>query len=298
MICEMIHARLDAYRTGELPPDEAAVVTTHLRACAGCTALLADLRALAGAAPALRTTLPATVARAVLARTGDAFGMVETALGPVWVGFSPRGITLIHVGEEEPAGFAERYARRRRRPARPAAVPERYAAAVRAAAAGETARPAPLDLSGLGEFEQAVLPLLAGIPRGQVRTYAWLAAAAGRPRASRAIGNAMARNPVPLLLPCHRVVPSGGGIGRYAFSSAVKRALLQREGVPLADLENLARRGVRYLGCRGTGIYCLPTCRAIQRARPENRMPFASPAAAEAAGYRACRQCRPVPLAS
>ena len=298
MTCETVREHLDAFRTGELPAATAASVAAHLAGCQSCAAALADIETLAARAAELRRAAPPAILEAVLAGTGDGFGVVETALGPVWVGFSPRGLTLIHVGADEPASFAERYRRRLRRTARPAPVPDRYAAAVRAAAAGEPARPVPIDLSGLGPFEQTVLPLLARIPRGEVRTYTWLAGEAGRPRAVRAVGNAMARNPVPLLLPCHRVVPSNGGIGNYGFGSPMKRTLLEREGVPLAELDDLARRGVHYLGCSTTGIYCLPTCHAIRRARPEHRRPFASAAAADAAGYRPCRQCRPVPLAS
>jgi methylated-DNA-[protein]-cysteine S-methyltransferase len=64
-----------------------------------------------------------------------------------------------------------------------------------------------------------------------VQTYAWLARKAGRPRAARAVGNTMARNPIPILIPCHRVVPAAGGIGNYGLGAAVKRALLKREGV-------------------------------------------------------------------
>ena len=73
----------------------------------------------------------------------------------------------------------------------------------------------------------------ARIPRGEVRTYGELAAIVGRPRAARAVGTAMARNPVPLLVPCHRVVPSSGGVGNYGFGSDLKAKLLAGEGVVL-----------------------------------------------------------------
>ena len=85
-------------------------------------------------------------------------------------------------------------------------------------------------MTGLTTFQQKILRLLQTIPRGEVRTYAWLARKAGRPRAARAVGNVMAGNPVPWLLPCHRVVPSQGGVGNYAFGSKMKRDLLHREG--------------------------------------------------------------------
>ena len=78
-------------------------------------------------------------------------------------------------------------------------------------------------------FTVAVLEALRGVRAGERCTYAELAAAAGRPRAVRAVASVMARNRVPLLLPCHRVVPSSGGTGRYGWGDAVKVALLDAE---------------------------------------------------------------------
>ena len=91
----------------------------------------------------------------------------------------------------------------------------------------------PVDLSSRSAFHQEVLRATARIPRGEVRTYGELAEIVGRPRAARAVGTAMARNPVPLLVPCHRVVPSSGGVGNYGFGSGLKAKLLAGEGVVL-----------------------------------------------------------------
>ena len=91
----------------------------------------------------------------------------------------------------------------------------------------------PVDLSSRSDFHQEVLRATARIPRGEVRTYGELAAIVGRPRAARAVGTAMARNPVALLVPCHRVVPSSGGVGNYGFGSDLKAKLLAGEGVVL-----------------------------------------------------------------
>jgi O-6-methylguanine DNA methyltransferase len=78
-------------------------------------------------------------------------------------------------------------------------------------------------------FTRAVLEALTRVPVGARCTYAELAAAAGRPRAVRAAASVMARNRVPLVLPCHRVVPTGGGTGRYGWGEDVKVALLAAE---------------------------------------------------------------------
>ena len=98
------------------------------------------------------------------------------------------------------------------------------------------------DLSGSTEFERKVFAALAKVRRGVVISYGELAAAAGSPRAARAVGSALGKNPIPILLPCHRVVASNG-IGGYGGSAArawrpagqdpiaFKRALLASEGV-------------------------------------------------------------------
>lgn len=97
--------------------------------------------------------------------------------------------------------------------------------------------PATIDLRFVrGDFRRDVLRACAAIPEGQTRTYGELAAAAGRPRAARAVGTAMATNPLPPLVPCHRVVRGDGRIGNYgAGGTARKIEMLTREGVPIRD---------------------------------------------------------------
>ena len=86
------------------------------------------------------------------------------------------------------------------------------------------------------EFQRACWTACRSIPRGEVRTYAWLAAATGRPGAARAAGQAMRRNPLPVVVPCHRVVGTGAWVGGYAGDArpgsemvAVKALLLATE---------------------------------------------------------------------
>jgi methylated-DNA-[protein]-cysteine S-methyltransferase len=80
-------------------------------------------------------------------------------------------------------------------------------------------------------FRRVVLERLREVPRGETITYGALAARAGNPRAARAVGTACARNPVPIVVPCHRVLPGSGGIGNYGGGPERKRALLTLEGV-------------------------------------------------------------------
>ena len=80
-------------------------------------------------------------------------------------------------------------------------------------------------------FQQAVLRAEHAIPRGRVSTYGLIARHLGKPGAARAVGNALAANPFPLIVPCHRAVRSDGALGGYQGGPAMKRALLEREGI-------------------------------------------------------------------
>jgi methylated-DNA-[protein]-cysteine S-methyltransferase len=90
-----------------------------------------------------------------------------------------------------------------------------------------------LDLALSRGFRRTVLEHLAQLPYGHTTTYAELAAESGSPRAWRAVGSAMATNPIPIVVPCHRVLSTGGGLGGYGGGLDAKRWLLTHEGVPV-----------------------------------------------------------------
>lgn len=83
----------------------------------------------------------------------------------------------------------------------------------------------------LTKFQKKVLIATLGIPRGEVRTYAWVAGKTGSPRAARAVGNTLSKNPYAPQVPCHRVIASDGSIGGYSGGVAEKRRLLAKEKV-------------------------------------------------------------------
>ena len=89
----------------------------------------------------------------------------------------------------------------------------------------------PLDLSAGTPFQQKVWRQIKKIPKGQTRSYAWLAKMAGKPKAFRAAANACGANPIPILIPCHRVIRSDGSIGGFSGPLRLKKLLLRREGV-------------------------------------------------------------------
>jgi methylated-DNA-[protein]-cysteine S-methyltransferase len=84
-------------------------------------------------------------------------------------------------------------------------------------------------LTGGTEFEKAVWHALMEIPYGETRTYKWLAEKIGKPNASRAVGQALSRNPIPIIIPCHRIIESDGTIGGYSGGIDIKRRLLDIE---------------------------------------------------------------------
>ena len=79
------------------------------------------------------------------------------------------------------------------------------------------------------EFDMNVWLTLQEVPYGETRTYKWLAEKVGKPAASRAVGQALSRNPLPILLPCHRIIESDGAIGGYSGGADIKRRLLEIE---------------------------------------------------------------------
>jgi O-6-methylguanine DNA methyltransferase len=238
---------------------------------------------------------PATILPAVLDRAGvgDAYGRIDTPIGPAFIAYTVRGISVVML-RVSAAEFENAFRARFGRPIRRVTeIPPRLVAGLTRHLRGTGRSALRFDLRGVSEFERAVLRKALEIPRGEVRPYAWIAREIGRPRAVRAVGTALAQNPIPVLIPCHRVVRSDGSIGNYGYGSAAKRTVLAAEGVDVETLEALARSGVHYYGSDTTRIYCFPSCRHARRVSDRHRVLFHSTTEAAGAGYRPCRVCRP-----
>ncbi len=109
-----------------------------------------------------------------------------------------------------------------------------------------------LDLAGMTPFAGRVLDVVRRIPFGTLRSYKWVAREAGSPKAARAVGQVLARNPLPIVVPCHRVVESDGTLGGYSGGGTdMKRRLIEIEngqlGLEFAETEREARERVRFL---------------------------------------------------
>jgi O-6-methylguanine DNA methyltransferase len=249
----------------------------------------------------LAASAPASVATGALVELGlaDHYAATDSPLGPVFVAWNGRGVSWLGRADD-PATFEAEVAAHTGRPiSRTAELPPRLARAIDRRLAGDRRARIALDLRGATSFEAAVWRKALEIPRGEVRPYGWVAAEIGHPKAVRAVGTALAHNPIPLVVPCHRVVRSDGTIGQYSLGgSANKRRILQSEGLDVGRLEAEAAAGIRYIGSDTTHIVCHPTCRDARRVTERHRVPFASLAEAAAAGYRPCRHCRPVSIAA
>ncbi|HEY3164194.1 MAG TPA: methylated-DNA--[protein]-cysteine S-methyltransferase [Candidatus Limnocylindrales bacterium] len=245
----------------------------------------------------LREPAPPGLAHATLVVVGlaDDYAVISSPVGPLRVAWNGRGVSEVSGAADDAAFEGRFFARTGRRARRVAELPADLARKVERRLAGDRHNRIALDLRGTTPFEQAVWMKALEIPRGEVRPYGWIAAEIGRPKAVRAVGTALGHNPVPLIVPCHRVVRSDGMIGQYSLGGPEnKRTILAEEGADPTLLETLARAGVRYFGSDTTHIYCLPTCRDARRVTERHLVHFGSAKAASAAGYRPCLHCRPL----
>lgn len=229
-------------------------------------------------------------AQAITAR----YATVMTPIGEVYIAYHGRIICGVGMGTDD-ASFERRcFERLGVYPQRDAEAPAWLATRVHNHLTGRRAFKDGVDLGGLTPFQQRVLHKVREIPRGEVRTYAWVAREIGFPRAVRAVGSALGKNPLPLLIPCHRVIRSAGSLGEYAAGGPErKHHLLTFEGIDLAELTALMQRGLRFRGSRNTHIFCFPTCYSRKWAKDRHTVYFASAAEARRAGYRPCKLCRP-----
>src|SRR5262245_13864981 len=155
---------------------------------------------------------------------GDAYGVVEGPIGRTWVAHNDHGVAFTFVTDDEDE-FVTRHQGRLPRRLRRAAVPGELASAI---AASDGSRLL-VDLRHTAPFQRDVLEATRRVPTGETRSYRWVAEQIGRPAAVRAVGTALARNPIPIVIPCHRIVRGDGDVGSYLFGSDRKRLLLQIE---------------------------------------------------------------------
>jgi methylated-DNA-[protein]-cysteine S-methyltransferase len=163
-----------------------------------------------------------------------AYAPVDSPVGTLLLAATPRGVVRVGFSTEDADDVLDELAQRLS--PRVLEAPARLDAARRELEEYFEGRRHGFDLTldwslaGAG-FRRKVLRATARIPFGEVRTYRQMAVTAGSPRAYRAAGNALGSNPIPVIVPCHRVLASGGGLGGYGGGLDIKQQLLKLEGV-------------------------------------------------------------------
>ena len=223
----------------------------------------------------------------------DRYTICPSAIGDVYVAWSTPGVSAVRLAGDEPsfeAWYTGRFARR----VVPAVEDDPVSTAARAKLRGERIT-VPIDLRDCSPFEQRVLNTAAEIGRGNARPYRWLAREIGAPDATRAVGNALGRNPVPLLIPCHRVIRTDCSVGGYVFGSEAKRTLLESEGLDFDAVEKFVGDGFRYVAT-DDGAFCLPTCGNIvtRLGVVPGYFGLRTLEEAHAHGLAPCTSCRPI----
>ena len=167
--------------------------------------------------------------------TGIAYAHMDSPIGPVWVATAERGICAVGLGERQPERFfawLTRHMGPEPRREDPAALAQALTQLGEYFAGTRLAFDLELDARGT-PFQEAVWGEIARIPYGTTITYGEIAQRIGRPRAPRAVGAAVGANPLSILIPCHRVIGSGGTLTGYGGGLDAKAALLKLEGVLL-----------------------------------------------------------------
>jgi len=221
---------------GDAPPS--AATRAWLATAAGQKSLAGHRRALAGLeAWGAVTKRPPTARRqttrsAVNDEPVVYVGALTTPVGRVLAAIGPKGVVGVSFGRSTRT-FGATLARRHR--ARIVRADARLAEVERELGeyfGGERRRlTLAVDLAGVSPFQRRVLAAARRIPAGRVVSYGELARRIGQPGASRAVGQALGHNPIPIIIPCHRIVAGGGGLGGYVGGAKVKRTLLALEGV-------------------------------------------------------------------
>ena len=305
--CREIEPGLVAVAAGEAMPPTAEAVEAHVARCAPCRDELDRYREIEGLVADLRRAAPVggdpTLARAELeSRLADlrsrmvAFGVFSSPLGPILIARSELGVSMVEYLESDAAASRLRHLAGAEAVEDEAATEPLFRDLLDYLGGRRTQFEWPLDLRWVrGDFQRRVLEATARLPYGAVTSYARIAREIDAPSASRAVAQALRWNPVPIAIPCHRVIGSSGSLTGYAGSKIdLKERLLTLEGVPVATggHSHVERRAM-YVRYRGEAEYCVPTCGALPVTPLAELTLFGSRARAEAVGLTPCSSCRP-----
>ncbi|HSB42567.1 MAG TPA: methylated-DNA--[protein]-cysteine S-methyltransferase [Methylomirabilota bacterium] len=308
-VCRVIEPDLLSVAAGEAGSTATARVQAHVADCGPCREELAQYRALEGMMQTLRRAPrgddDATLARAQLAsRLADlrsrmvSFGIFPSPLGRILIGRSEQGVALVQYLPAS-GGLPDHVRRLLGEDAvEDRAATEALQAELTEYLEGRRARlDWPLDLRRMRSgFQRRVLEATAALPYGAVTSYAGIAARIGSPAAVRPVAQALRWNPLPIVIPCHRVIGSSGALTGYAGRHVdLKQRLLAVEGVRAVPARDDFRidRTAMYTMMTGDQEYCVPTCGSLPSQPLSKLTLFGTRERAEAAGFAPCTVCRP-----
>jgi methylated-DNA-[protein]-cysteine S-methyltransferase len=309
--CADIEHDLIAAATGEADALTERRVRQHVGGCAPCGGEYERYRAIERAVGAWRDVpAPAEVAAGARARLEARLGELKrrivtyrifpSPLGNILIALSDRGVSLVeYLGRHRDLAYSCLSRRPDVEAIEDGAELEALSRELLEYLEGKRTRlDWPLDLRlARSDFHRTVLRATAGIPHGAVMSYAGVACEVGKPSATRAVAQALRHNPLPIVIPCHRVIGSSGSLTGYAGDKIdLKERLLAVEGVSTVKAPHHARvpRGAMYVRYPGDSSYCLPTCPSLGTLEHPHRLVFfGSRERAEAAGLAPCSTCRP-----
>jgi len=220
--------------------------------------------------------------------------VIESSIGRLLAAQSPRGLVALRFMDSNDTASVLTAVRRRFDVVEDDVVASEIGGEIERLMQGDTgavsARAVDLSLVE-SNFQRRALARLRRVPAGSVISYQGLAAAIGVPSGQRAIGNTVASNPVPIYVPCHRVIRSDGSLGNYGGGPERKLKLLRAEGFSV-DLQRRVPPDAVY-GHWVSHIFCRPTCSAVRRAERRQWLIFTNPERAQQFGMRACKLCHP-----
>ena len=242
--CDLAVDAMPGHLCGDLSAPEERWLEDHVHSCGYCARMLAsftDATARLDAVvdtPLARSTPPPPAASLLGLHEGR-YGFMDTPVGPVLIVVTDQGVAEIAYLANSAPHDAIREIEQRGILAfeRQAAVREVIDQLNDYFHGRLTTFHVPVDLYGVSDFTKLVLAATRRVPYGTYRTYGQIAEAIGRKGASRAVGNALGRNPIPVVIPCHRIVRSDGSMGWYTGGPEIKRRLLDIEGVSFSRPE-------------------------------------------------------------
>jgi len=220
--------------------------------------------------------------------------VIDSSIGDLLAAQSTRGLVALRFMDSEDATLLLAALRRRFDVVEDDAVAVEIGSEIERLMRGDTnaisARAVDLSLVE-SDFQRRALTRLRRVPAGSVISYRGLAVALGMPSGQRAIGNSVASNPVPIYVPCHRVIRSDGSLGNYGGGPERKLKLLRAEGFGVDSQRRVPPEAV--YGHWRSRIFCRPTCSAVRQAERRQWLIFADPERAKRFGMRACKLCHP-----